>query len=305
MDYPRIIKSSANLSCFIAMFLWALGFVAAENLFNSWGALAMLSARLVISASFLLVWWGIKEGKSAIFSAPWKKGIVIGSVGWGIGGILLLIGQKLSDPVTTTIAVAMMPLSAAAIETFFGDRNLTPRLVCGITLALLGGYLATGARFSDSGFGVGVILCLGAITLFAWATRATTRNLKTLSSTGQTTVTLTGAMLITVLVHAAALVTGFGETTIGQFGIDNLWILLIFMLLSCGIAQLFWIWGADRLGVLLASFHMNIVPFYVMAMLVLVVSAEWQWIQALGAAIVALAVLISQMGTAPLSRTRD
>ena len=296
---------SANLSCFAAIFLWATGFIAAEKLFDSWGALAMLSTRMVISMTFLILWWGITENWKQIFLAPWKRGIGTGAVGWGVGSILLLVGQQLSDPVTTAIVVAMMPIAGAMTEAFFDGRRLTFRLVCGILLAVIGGYLATGVHLSDSDFSFGVILCLCAIFLFAWATRATTHNFQTLSATGQTTVTLAGGMLLILIFHALALVGDFGGTTIGHTDAEHLRALIIFALPSSAIAQLLWIWGARKLGILLASFHMNVLPFYVMVFAVILASAEWHSIQAIGAGLVALAVLISQTGVAPPGRAVD
>ena len=48
--------------------------------------------------------------------APIFKSIIIGFIGWGLGGNLLIIGQKLSDPVTTAICAAMMPIFGAIVE---------------------------------------------------------------------------------------------------------------------------------------------------------------------------------------------
>jgi drug/metabolite transporter (DMT)-like permease len=63
---------------------------------------------------------------------------------------------------------------------------------------------------------------------------------------------------------------------------------------SIAIAQLLWIWGADRLGILFASLHMNVAPFYVMAIVVICMGEHWVWSQAFGAIIVGLGVLIAQ-----------
>jgi len=52
-----------------------MGFIAAEKLFDSWGALAMLSIRMVLSMTFLILWWGITENWKQIFLTPWKRGI--------------------------------------------------------------------------------------------------------------------------------------------------------------------------------------------------------------------------------------
>ena len=292
----------ANANCFAAMLLWATGFVALEYLLDDWGVLSLSSLRLVVSVVFLVLWWGWTEGWAKVFGAPWRKGLIIGGLGWGVGSVLLLMGQKLSDPVTVTIVVAMMPIAGAATEIVFDNRRLSRRLIVGLILAVLGGYLATGAQLTQGNFGFGVALCLGAILLFAWVTRATTRQLETLSRTGQTAVTLCGGMLVTLVWYGISIVAGFGETHIGTIDTGDWLPLLIFLLPSSGIAQLLWIRGAGKLGILLASFHMNAVPFYVMVILVSLSLGQWHWLQAGAVALVALGVLVSQMSPGVFTR---
>ena len=292
----------ANANCFAAMLLWATGFVALEYLLDDWGVLSLSSLRLVVSVVFLVLWWGWTEGWAKVFGAPWRKGLIIGGLGWGVGSVLLLMGQKLSDPVTVTIVVAMMPIAGAATEIVFDNRRLSRRLIVGLILAVCGGYLATGAQLTQGNFGFGVALCLGAILLFAWVTRATTRQLETLSRTGQTAVTLCGGMLVTLAWYGISIVAGFGETHIGTIDTGDWLPLLIFLLPSSGIAQLLWIHGAGKLGILLASFHMNAVPFYVMVILVSLSLGQWHWLQAGAVALVALGVLVSQMSPGVFTR---
>jgi drug/metabolite transporter (DMT)-like permease len=292
----------ANANCFAAMLLWATGFVALEYLLDDWGVLSLSSLRLVVSVVFLVLWWGWTEGWAKVFGASWRKGLIIGGFGWGVGSVLLLMGQKLSDPVTVTIVVAMMPIAGAATEIVFDNRRLSRRLIVGLILAVFGGYLATGAQLTQGNFGFGVALCLGAILLFAWVTRATTRQLETLSRTGQTAVTLCGGMLVTLAWYGISIVAGFGETHIGTIDTGDWLPLLIFLLPSSGIAQLLWIHGAGKLGVLLASFHMNAVPFYVMVILVSLSLGQWHWLQAGAVALVALGVLVSQMSPGVFTR---
>ena len=292
----------ANANCFAAMLLWATGFVALEYLLDDWGVLSLSSLRLVVSVVFLVLWWGWTEGWAKVFGASWQKGLIIGGFGWGVGSVLLLMGQKLSDPVTVTIVVAMMPIAGAATEIVFDNRRLSRRLIVGLILAVLGGYLATGAQLTQGNFGFGVALCLGAILLFAWVTRATTRQFETLSRTGQTTVTLCGGMLVTLVWYGISIVAGFGETHIGTIDTGDWLPLLIFLLPSSGIAQLLWIHGAGKLGILLASFHMNAVPFYVMVILVSLSLGQWHWLQAGAVALVALGVLVSQMNPGVFTR---
>ena len=63
---------------------------------------------------------------------------------------------------------------------------------------------------------------------------------------------------------------------------------------SIAFVQLFWIWGAGGLRILFASFHMNIAPFYVTPFVVVFMGAQCKWSQAFAAALVSIAVLISQ-----------
>ena len=276
------------------MLLWAMGFVALEYLFDHWGVLSLLSLRLVVSVLFLLLWWGFTESWTRLFNAPWSKGLILGGFGWGLGAILLLIGQKLSDPVATAISVSMMPITSAFVEILFDNHRISSRLYVGIIFAVLGGYLATGVNLAEGNFGFGVILCLSAMFLFSWCTRATTR-IDDLSTIGQSTITLCGAMLVTLICFVFSFILGIEESLIGTFELEHWLPLAIYVLPSCGIAQLLWIQGAAQLGVLLASFHMNAVPFYVMVIMVLLSLAKWKWIQVGGMAIVAIGVLVSQI----------
>jgi len=288
-------RLSANAQCFGAMLLWAGGFVSLEFLLADWGALSLNAVRFVVSAGFLVIWWLLREGVHQAGRVSWWKGLFIGALGWGVGSIFLYLGQRLSDPVTTTIVVAMMPIAGAAIEMIFDGRRMSFQLLVGIFLAVMGGYFAAGAGFDESTVGTGMALCVVAIVLFAWATRATTRELETLTRPGQAAVTLSGGALILILLCLVALPFFPSETKVGTIDAERFWPFIIFILPSSGIAQLMWIYGAGRLGVMLASFHMNAVPFYVMVILLTLSMGEWEWIRAAGVAVVILGVLISQI----------
>ena len=80
----------------------------------------------------------------------------------------------------------------------------------------------------------------------------------------------------------------------GLTGANELTLLVIMAVASIALAQLLWIWGAGGLGILFASLHMNIAPFYVMAIVVVFMGEQWNWSQAFGAALVGIAVLIAQ-----------
>ena len=289
---PSLI--GANIACFMAMMMWAVGFPTGEILLETWGAISLLSVRMLLAVGLLMVFWIVAEGMPTVLAAPWGHGLIVGGIGFGFGSILLLVGQKMSDPVTPAIVAAMMPIAGAAIEVVLDKRKLRLQLLGGIALAMVGGLLATGVRLLDGTFGIGALFCLLSVCLFAWATRETTRDFQILSSLGKTTVTLVGALVITLMVHGSFLVLGFGETEIGNMDSRHIMMLLIFSLPAIAISQLLWIWAAEGLGILLASLHMNAVPFYVMVIVVIFLGDPWGWDQVIGAALVATGVLLAQ-----------
>jgi drug/metabolite transporter (DMT)-like permease len=289
---PGII--TANLACFVAMFMWAFAFPASEVLLQTWGVMALILVRTILAVSTLTVIWLWVDGFSKLRLAPWFHGLKIGGIGFGIGAILLLVGQKMSDPVTPAIAAAMMPIAGAAVEVVLDKRMLKLHLIVAIVLAFIGGIFAGGVNLNDVTFGIGALFCVIAIVLFAWVTHATTNDLKLLSPIGQTAITLIGCLTVVLVAYIVSVIIGVKEYHIGLTGVTEITLLMVMAVASIALAQLLWIWGAGGLGILLASLHMNIAPFYVMAIVVIFMGDQWNWSQALGAALVGIAVLIAQ-----------
>ena len=239
--------------------------------------------------------WVYLEGWNAVRNTQWRAPMKVGSIGFGFGALLFLLGQKYSDAVIPAIMAAMMPIFGGLLEVIFEGRKLRPRLIIGIILALIGGYLATGVKLSEGTFGLGALLCLIAIPLYAWSTRTITREFPKLSPIAQTTTTLVGAWIFVSVAYVISVIFGFDATKVGLMDGYNIAMLLIFSIAALAISQLLWIEAAGSLGILFASLHMNAVPFYVMVVMVIFFDASWSWMQALGALFVAAGVIYSQM----------
>ena len=289
---PGVLAS--NLTCFSAMVMWSMAFPIAEFLLTSWGTITLVLARQLIAVSILLFCWVWVDGWTKLRAADWRGGFWIGGLGFGFGSITFLVGQHMSDAVTPAIAAAMMPIFGALLEFRLDGRRAQPRLLVGIVLALLGGLLATGARLDEGNFGWGSLLCLLSVILFAWATRATNHRFHALSYVGQTTITLSGSLLAVTLIFIVFRLLDLPGTGIGLMDSQHLGLLAFTSIASLALAQFMWIRGAAGLGILLASLHVNAVPFYVMVIVVLFLDAQWNWWQAAGAVIVALGVLVAQ-----------
>lgn len=289
---------TGNLICFCAMAAWAIGFPAAELLLESWGVLALIAARMAIgTAAMVLIWWLI-EGRMAIRSAPWAPGILIGGVGFGIGATLLLAGQALSDPITTAIAAATTPIAGAVLEFLNDRRRPTPGLIVGVLCALIGAAIAVGPDLTSVGFGLGAGLCLMSVATYAWGTQATTGKLR-VSPLAQAAVTSVGAVVFTCSAWGLAALLGLETAVIGAVDGEAWSLLLIYAIAAFTVSQTLWLWGAGRLGILLASLHINAVPFYVMIVGVLALGASWSATQAFGALVVGAGVVVAQIRPSP------
>ncbi len=296
-ENSEVSLSRGHGICVLAMALFALGFPAADVLLQSWGTVALSALRLVLCIGLLLPIWVLMDGMARMRQAPWARGLAIGCVGFGTGTLSLLITQSFTNAVTAALVAAMMPVAAVALEVVLDGRRLTTAFLVGVGLVLLGGVIASGASLAESRFGLGALIGISATFVFAWASRATVKNLPEMSNIGQSTITLIGAMGFNLVVLGVFLSFGWDGTTVGASDGHGLWMLVIYAFCGLAISQVFWILGVSKLGVGMASFHLNAVPFYVM-LVVVMLGGSWDWGQALGAAILAVGVIVAQQGDA-------
>ena len=291
-DIPENTLQS-NSICVLAVALFATGFPAAEELLKTWGPISLITVRLVLSCGLLVLMWILFDGWRRVVQAPMMRGLSIGAFGFGTGAIMMLVAQDLTDPVTAVLAAATMPATAVALEVLFDGRRLTRNFVFGACLVLIGGYLATGIDMRQATYGLGIALGLLATALFAWGSRKTVKGLPEMSPLGQCTITLCGAMLFSMATLAAFQIFGWSGSHAAPLGLWGWSMLLIYALGAMALSQAFWILGVSRLGIGIASFHLNAAPFYVMLML-FALGDDWDWNRALGAAILGAGVILAQ-----------
>ena len=115
---------------------------------------------------------------------------------------------------------------------------------------------------------------------------------------GQTVITLIGdAMSVGIILGFAAFIFPT-QRQYGSFDIEALVIIFAFSILSVSISQPCWIAGARGLGIALASFHLNAVPFYVMAVLVFLGEDMFDLFKLLGVVLIAVGVFLAQSRSA-------
>ncbi|MFK7940521.1 MAG: DMT family transporter [Roseovarius sp.] len=295
---PTAASVQGNVMCVMAVLLFATGFPAAEELLKTWGPISLITARCILACAFLLPIWLLMDGWRVVAGAPWLRGLWIGALGFGTGTVLLLVVQDYTDPVTAVLIAATMPVSAVALEVVLDGRRLTRNFMLGTVLVLVGGFLATGANITDGQFGGGVLFGLLASVLFAWGSRKTVKGLPEMSAMGQITITLIGAMMFCLATYDVFVIFGLPGTDMAPLGVWGWSMLLTFAVGAMAISQAFWLLGVARLGVGIASFHLNAAPFYVMLIL-LMMGGAWDWQRALGAGVLGCGVVLAQRRRKP------
>lgn len=294
---------SANLICMASMLIWAAALPAAEILIRADPALlppVMLNAaRMVMAAAFLLpIWWMI-EGTRSLRSANWPRGIMVGSL-LALGALLLVFGQTRTSAVMAAVVSSAMPLVGMTLEILLDGRKVTWSIVLGLLLSVLGGILAAGNFDGGLGFGIGALFCLASVVTFTLASRWTVTALPGLTPLGSTSLTVCGAAITGTAFAAGSLWFGLPGPNMDAFGLTEFAALTVYGVGGLAISQLLWIVAVGSLGIAMSALHINLTPFYVMVFM-LALGGGWSWLQALGAALVALGVVIAQ-GLIPIGR---
>lgn len=275
-----------------SMVVWAAGFPAADILLDTWNPLPLAAARVFLAVALLVPIWVLIEGPARVVRARWGRGTFVGGLGFGLGAYLIVSAQWFTDPVTVAIIAAASPLCGGLVELVFEGRRLGRGFWIGLAFALVGGVVATGGVMVG-GFGIGAALALGSCFLFAWGSWATVKDFPDLTPLGRTTITLGGGLVFTGTLFLVAWGLGWVAAPQNVLTPGTIGPLLVYAIGGMALSQFLWIGAVARLGVAVASFHINVAPFYVMLILVTLGEA-WSWPQAIGAAIVALGVVLAQ-----------
>ena len=283
---------TGNTLAVASMLTWSAGFPAAEILLQSWPPIVLFAARMSLAVLVLVPIWLLLDGPKRVLRARWGHALLVGGLGIGAGMFLILLAQKLTDPVTVVIIASSAPLIATLLELAAGTRRLRRNFALGVVLSILGGLIATKA-LAPMQLGLGAACAVLSTALFCWASMATARDFPDLSQFGRSTITLAGGMVMAALLLLVAWVFEFDVMPMRPVDAAQLGMLVFYALFSLGLSQFFFIASVGKLGVALAAFHINIAPFYVMVIM-LAMGDDWNWTRALGAAIVALAVVVAQ-----------
>ena len=284
---------SANLICVASMIVWSAGLPAANLVIPHVPPVALAALRNLLAAAFLLPIWVALEGFQPMLRANWLRGIGVGFVCVGLAAVLLIIAQARTDAVTVAVITATMPVLGMALEVALDGRRMTTALIIGLGLSLSGGFLALGLGGWSVNLGLGALAAFGSTVCYTWGSRATVKSFPDLTPVGRTAITVTGAAISMSVIALVMAAFGAAPPDWAALHAREIGALLIFSVGSLGISQVLWIIGVGRLGIGLASLHLNAVPFYVM-LITWALGGAWNGVQALGAVVVLIGVLVAQ-----------
>lgn len=288
----RQVAFTGNTLAVASMLTWAAGFPAAEILLQSWPPMSLIAVRIGLAVLVLVPIWIILDGPARVRRARWGHAQFVGGLGIGMSMLLLLIAQKLTDPVTVAIIASCAPLIATLLELAAGTRRLRWNFALGLVASIIGGLIATSA-VAPAQLGLGAVCAVVSTVMFCWASMATARDFPELSQFGRSTITMVGGLTTAAVLVSVAGLLGLEVMPTRTVDSAQMEMLVFYALFSLGLSQFFFIASVGKLGVALASFHINIAPFYVMVIM-MALGEDWNWTRALGAAIVALAVVLAQ-----------
>jgi drug/metabolite transporter (DMT)-like permease len=284
---------AANGLCLLSMLTWALGLPALGHLVQFIPPFTLTAIRVGLAGAALVAVWAMIEGTGTLRRAPWGRGIAVGLVVMGLGAVLVAVALQQTDPVTVAIITAMMPLVGIGLECALDGRRLTAALVAGLVLSLAGGLVALDLSRATPQLGWGALAAFGSVLAFTWGSRATVQSFPDLTPLGRTAITVAGAGISMTVVAVALWLAGGPRVDWSGIGWPEVAALVAASLGSVALSQTLWIMSVGLLGVGIASLHMNAVPFYVM-LITFALGGAWNWMQAAGAALVVLGVLVAQ-----------
>ncbi len=283
-----------NVITFASMVLWATTFPVTNIILETWHPVLATAARLWIGALFLLLWMAVAGRLGELKREAWGNGFLVGGIGLTGSALFLVWGLAFADPVTVAIIAATVPLVAALMGVLARTERMTLPIMVGIVMAIAGGIATSfGGNVKGPTFHGGEFLVILANIFWIGYSRSCITRLKALSDLAKTTLTMTCSSIVALVLIPILIVLGWTPVEY-ELSLPTVGLIVWMAVLANGIAVILWLWGARLLGVTIGSMHQNLVPFYVI-LLVLPLGGEIHAQQLLGAALVAAGACFAQI----------
>lgn len=301
---PQLVLAYGGL--FGAAVFWGSFFPLMELLLQSWDPLSLNAGRVVLGALLLLLILHLREGRGALAGrVPWGRVWLLGGIGIAAFTMLLTFAVATSGGVPVAIISTTTPIIAAFMARAVYGISLGRGTAVGAVLAVVGGLCAVlgGAAGKLTDIRGGEVLMLVALMLWTWFSLAAQRWLKGCSQLRIAALTMTTGAVCLVGTVAVMAVAGLNPVK-ANLSSASLALVVYLAATSVALGNVFWHFGVSRVGLTVASMHVNLIP------VVAVVIAIWfgsypTALQLLGGALVIAGVLYAQIKSRPSEAMRE
>ncbi len=298
---------SAILALLATALLWGSNHTAARAIHDALPLPSLVFWRWAIALSLLLpiALPGLMRERAAIRRNAGRIAL-LGLVGVGLFSVSLYAGAYLSPALEVGLLNATTPIWVLLIATFVG--RMRPRLaqiggiliaMAGVTLVLMKGMPTGLAGFH---FGAGNLFSITAAVLFAFYTYSLGQNPIGISALSLTALTaLAGFVLVFCPVYAAFLGLGGQDPFTNGFRVEPVTLTVLYI--AAGptlLGNLFWIYGAARVGAARAGPFLYFSPLATVALSATLLGETITPLQMVGGAAILAGLWIStQTGMGP------
>ena len=260
---------AANLGLVITVLVWGTPIPLFDLLLERWDPVGLAALRYfcAIPLLFVVLWiaeprlrWRFRLRPDGV---GWPRLLLIGGLGVGGFAIFFLVGLRYSDPVTVAVLAAASPI-IAALTAWLCYRQRPPS---GIALALIlavGGGLLVRADFSADGGAIGFEggepLILLAIACWSWYSVTAQHAMPHCSQIQLTAATAIPAGVLLLATYGLLLAMGLVGAPPAAPSAGDLLLIIWLSVSTVVIGVLAWNIGVKRLGVVVASMFLDLIP---------------------------------------------
>jgi drug/metabolite transporter (DMT)-like permease len=167
----KTINYKIHGALIIAVFFWAISFIATKVSLESLPPLFVVFVRLAVSSVCFLIWMYLKKERFSFKGGRWLFNMIILSLfGSGLHYSLQTIGLQYTTASNASLYAVTAPLTITAIAIVFLGEKLSLKKIIGILLALFGVLTVIGfdtiLNFNLKGHLLGDILVFASISMW-------------------------------------------------------------------------------------------------------------------------------------------
>ena len=256
-----------NLAGVLCMIVWSLHFPLSVLILTNWDAIALAPVRMAL-AGITIATIGLVAGQGrGMLKLARDRWFLLVSTGFGLSGLLFIIGQSRVDAVSAAVIISSMPIFSAIMGWREGLEKPGLKLLLAVALTVAGGVLTSVVSAQGSGSEgslSGILFVLAGVIAYVWFTRQLVVRFADTPDIAKVAVSMlvgiVPCLIVLILVLAA------GQTVSVDFSGATLGLIVIMSCVSVGLSSVLWLWTGRMVGVTVAAMHHNMVPFYVIVM---------------------------------------